>query len=188
MDQCSESAPSEWVRRWAHLVPARACLLDMACGRGRHTRFFSGRGVEVCAVDRDAEALGALAGLPGVQVRQMNLEGTEWPLAGQRFDAIVVTNYLFRPRLPDLLGLLDAAGVLIYETFLLGNETLGRPSNPDYLLREDELFEWVAGHLRVVAFEQGRVERPQPAMVQRLCAVGRARAEPPQLNFALERT
>jgi hypothetical protein len=148
---------------------------------------FAERGVAVWAVDQDIRALGELAGLPGVHVQQMDLEGSEWPLFGQRFDAIVVSNYLFRPRLADLLGLLGQTGVLIYETFLLGNEALGRPTNPDYLLREDELFCWVAGHLRIIAFEQGRVDRPGPAMVQRICAVGKARQQPLSLNSTAPR-
>lgn len=181
-----ELAPSEWVRRWAHLVPAHANVLDLACGKGRHARYFAERSACVWAVDRDAGALQSIDGLTRVRTLCLDLEGEEWPLLGQRFDAIVVTNYLFRPRLEDLLKLLDRAGVLIYETFMLGNEFFGPPRNPEFLLREDELLHWASGRLKVVAFEQGRVEFPRPGMVQRICARG-PMAEWVSLNFKTER-
>jgi len=182
-----ELAPAEWVRRWAHLVPPGARVLDLACGMGRHARFFADRGADVWAVDRDADALSTLADLPRVHAQLLDLEGAQWPLRGMRFDAIVVTRYLYRPRLENLLTLLDPAGILIYETFMQGNEAFGRPRNPEHLLQEGELLRLVAGRLRVLAFEQGLVERPSQALVQRICASGMARTEPAQLNFRAER-
>jgi hypothetical protein len=128
------------------------------------------RGHVVTAVDRDAEAIAAVSRIPGVQAQIADLEGGPWPLAGVRFAGVVVTNYLHRPLLPALIASLDAGGVLIYETFAQGNERYGRPSNPAFLLRSGELLE-VARSLRVVAYEDGVVARPQPAMVQRICAV-----------------
>jgi SAM-dependent methyltransferase len=157
--------PSEWVRRWAPLVE-RGPVLDLACGNGRHALFFADRGFEVVAVDREDP------GLPkAVSFVKADLEnGNPWPFAGQRFAAIVVTNYLHRPLLPQLAAALEEGGVLIYETFMLGNEKFGRPSNPQFLLRPGELLQAFAA-LDVAGFEQGRVDRPKPAMIQRLCAL-----------------
>ncbi len=126
------------------------------------------------AVDRDAGALAGLAGVPRVQTLCTDIESGPWPLAGRRFGAIVVTNYLHRPLFSALLDALEADGVLIYETFAQGNERFGKPSNPDFLLRPGELLEVVRDRLRVLAFEDLFVDAPRPAMVQRVCAVGPA--------------
>jgi SAM-dependent methyltransferase len=152
------------VARWAPLVK-RGPVLDLASGPGRHARFFAARGFEVLAVDRAPQSI------PGVRFVQADLEdGTPWPLAGQRFGAVVVTNYLHRPLFEAIEGALAEGGVLIYETFMIGNERFGRPSNPAFLLRPGELREAFAS-LRVVAFEEGEVTRPKPAMTQRICAI-----------------
>jgi SAM-dependent methyltransferase len=163
--------PSPWVVRFAPLVVPGERILDLACGSGRHTRFFAARGCEVEAVDRDAAALASLEGVARIHRRALDLEAWGWPYAAQEFDAIVVTNYLHRPLFPHLFASLKATGVLIYETFMAGNERFGRPSNPAFLLRQDELIELVRGRLDVVAFEQGIIEDPKPASVQRLAAV-----------------
>ena len=163
--------PSAWVCRFAPLIAAGGTVLDLACGQGRHARHLAGLGYRVEAVDRDSAALAALAGVAGVETRCADLESGPWPCGTGRFDGIVVTNYLHRPLVSAMLGALRPAGVLIYETFALGNEKLGRPSNPEFLLRPGELLQWVEGRLNVVAFEQGVVERPKPAAIQRICAV-----------------
>ena len=156
--------PSDWVARWAHLVE-RGPVLDVASGEGRHARFFAERGFEVTAVDCDPQSI------PGVRFVQADLEdGSPWPLGEARFAAIVVTNYLHRPLFPRLVQSLDEGGVLLYETFMLGNERYGRPSNPAFLLQPGELLQ-AFGALAIVAFEQGLVERPKKALVQRICAV-----------------
>jgi SAM-dependent methyltransferase len=155
--------PSEWVRRWADLV-TQGPVLDVASGSGRHAVLFAERGLEVVAVDREAQSI------PRVRFVQADLEsGGGWPFAGQRFAAIIVTNYLYRPLFPALERALAEEGVLIYETFMTGNEKFGRPSNPAFLLKPGELLEAFRG-LTPIAFEQGYVERPKPAMIQRLCA------------------
>lgn len=129
-------------------------------------------GYAVHAVDRDAAAIANLAGCSGIETGLLDLEGDLWPLAGRCYAGIVVTNYLWRPRLNDLLALLEPGGVLIYETFMLGNEAYGKPSNPDFLLRPGELREIAAGAgLREVAFAEGYVDSPKPAMRQAICAV-----------------
>jgi len=170
-------APSPWVARWAALIRPGGAVLDVACGRGRHARHLAAAGYRVTAVDRDAEALAALARVPGVRAVAADLEGAPWPFEPGLFDGVVVTNYLHRPLFDALAASLAPGGVLVYETFMQGNERYGRPSNPDFLLRPDELAEAWRGRLAAVAFEQGRVERPKPAVVQRLCAV---RAAGPQ--------
>ena len=157
--------PSQWVLRWAPLVE-RGTVLDVACGAGRHARLFAERGLEVFAVDRDDQVLPA-----SIHFVKANLEdGSPWPFPGKRFAAIVVTNYLHRPLFPRLVESLDEGGVLIYETFMRGNERYGRPSNPDFLLRPGELIEAFAT-LSAVAFEQGTLELPRKAVVQRICVI-----------------
>jgi SAM-dependent methyltransferase len=161
----STETPSEWVLRWAQLVE-RGPVLDVACGAGRHAILFAERGFEVYAVDRDDQVL------PGsIRFVKADLEdGSPWPWPGKRFAAIVVTNYLHRPLFPRLIESLEPGAVLIYETFMLGNERYGRPSNPNFLLRPGELLEAFAT-LGVVAFEQGTVERPKKAALQRICVI-----------------
>jgi SAM-dependent methyltransferase len=144
-------------------------VLDLAAGSGRHTRLLLDSSFVVCAVDRDISALSPLAGT-GCEVRQIDLEtGAPWPL-GTGYDGIVVTNYLHRPLLPAIAQALATGGVLIYETFARGNERFGRPHNPDFLLRPGELLGAFA-MLTVVAFEQGEVSAPRPAVIQRIAAV-----------------
>ena len=154
--------PSDWVRRWAELVE-RGPVLDIACGAGRHARLFAGRGLEVVAVDRDAQQI------PGVRFVQADLERAPWPFGTERFAAIVVTNYLHRPLLARLEAALAEQGLLLYETFMVGNEKYGRPSNPAFLLQPGELLQAFRG-LTPIAFEQGYADAPKPAMIQRLCA------------------
>ena len=163
--------PSPWVTRFAPLMRPDGRVLDLACGQGRHARWLAERGWHVEAVDRDANALSMLADCTGVTCRQADLEAGGWPFHGEAFDGIVVTNYLWRPTLPGLLKLLESGGVLIYETFMVGNERFGKPANPQFLLRSNELLDLVHRRLRVIAFEQGEVISPRPAMIQRICAV-----------------
>lgn len=148
--------------RWAALVE-RGPVLDVACGAGRHARLFAGRGLEVVAVDREQQYI------PGVRFVRADLEGAPWPLGTERYAAIVVTNYLHRPLFAKLEAALAEEGVLIYETFMVGNEKYGRPGNPAFLLQPGELLQAFRG-LTPVAFEQGYVETPKPAVIQRLCA------------------
>jgi SAM-dependent methyltransferase len=176
------SSASGWVVRFAPLVATGARVLDLACGYGRHARFFAARGHQVIAVDRDPTALATLAGEERIVTRALDLEVGPWPWPEERFDAIVVANYLHRPLYPFLLAALAADGVLIYETFARGNEAFGRPANPDFLLERDELLQVAARGLTVVAFEQGLLSAPERgAVVQRLAAVGPARSWPPAL-------
>ena len=164
---------SAWVQRWSHLVPLGASVLDLACGSGRHVRWFAQRGCRVTGVDRDAAAVAPLVELAEIVVA--DVESGPWPIEGRSFDAVVVTNYLWRERLADVLASLAPGGVLIYETFATGNETIGKPSNPKFLLRSGELLQAAAG-LRVIAFEDGYEPAPE-RFVQRIVA---ARGSPSQ--------
>ena len=163
----STLAPSAWVRRWSHLVAPGGAVLDVACGAGRHVRWFTERDCRVTGVDRDASALQPLAAIAEVVVA--DIENGPWPFSGRRFDAVVVTNYLWRPLLPVIMASVADGGVLIWETFSAGNETVGKPSNPLFLLRPGELLGRVHG-LRVAAFEEGYEDHP-PRFVQRIVAV-----------------
>jgi SAM-dependent methyltransferase len=152
------------------MVPPGGSVLDLACGGGRHTRFFLEGGHHVTAVDRDTSGLGGLTH-PALTVVEADLEdGRPFPLAGQRFDGVVVTRYLHRPLLPDLVAAVAPGGVLIYETFAAGQEAYGRPTNPEFLLNPGELLEAVRGSLRVLAYEDLTVDEPAPSAVQRICA------------------
>lgn len=164
--------PSPWVQRWSALVPAGASVLDLACGSGRHVRWFAARGARVTALDRDAAALAALRDGPGAaaEIIVADLENAPWPLGGRSFDAVVVTNYLWRALLAPIVAAVGEGGVLIYETFARGNETLGKPSNPDFLLAPGELLRATAA-LRTVAYEDGFVAGPPARLVQRIAAV-----------------
>ena len=159
--------PSPWIVRFAHLVPAGGEVLDLACGRGRHLRWFAGRGHPVVGVDRDADAIASLQGVG--EILQADIENGPWPLAGRQFAAVVVTNYLWRPLFPRILETVAPGGVLLHETFALGNETVGKPSRPDFLLAPGELLRAYPG-LRVVAYQDGFLSAPE-RFVQRLAAV-----------------
>jgi SAM-dependent methyltransferase len=171
--------PSAWVARWARAIPPGE-VLDLACGGGRHARVLAALGHPVLAVDRDTAAL-ALAAGPGITTLQRDMEnelegeGSAWPFAPGHFAGIVVTNYLHRPLFAHLAQALAPDGILVYETFAQGNERFGKPSNPAFLLAPGELLDVALRHgLRVLAYEDGIVDAPRPARVQRLCAAGPA--------------
>jgi SAM-dependent methyltransferase len=159
--------PSPWIARWSHLVPAGGAVLDLACGRGRHMRWFAQRGHPVTGVDRDAQALATLKDVG--ETIEADIENGPWPLAGRSFAAVVVTNYLWRPLFARTLQAVAPGGVLLHETFAQGNETVGKPSRPDFLLAHGELLAAYPG-LRVVAYEDGFLGSPD-RFVQRIAAV-----------------
>lgn len=159
--------PSPWVTRWAHLIAPNSQVLDVACGHGRHMRHLASLGHSVLGVDQNPDALASCASVG--ETLCADLENAPWPLPDRTFGGIVVTHYLWRPLWPQLLRSLAEGGVLIYETFALGNETVGKPSRPDFLLRHGELLE-VCRDLRIVAFEEGFIAAPD-RFVQRIVAV-----------------
>jgi SAM-dependent methyltransferase len=164
--------PSDWITRHAGLLPHRpdgARVLDLACGRGRHVRWLTARGARVTAVDRDAAALATLQD-SAAEVVLADIENGPWPLPGRAFDAVIVTNYLWRPLLPVIVASVAPGGVLLYETFAHGNASVGKPSRPDFLLQPGELLDHVRPELRVIAYEDGVLDGP-PRFVQRIAAV-----------------
>lgn len=174
-------APSPWVCRWTPLIRPAGQVLDLACGGGRHMQWLASQGHHVLGVDRSPEAL-ALAGAFGTTL-QADIENGPWPLTDQRFDAVVVTNYLWRPLWSQILEAVAPGGILIYETFAQGHETVGRPSRPDFLLAPGELLQVAAqGGLRVVAYEDGFLDSPE-RFVQRLAAVREVPADRPARRF-----
>lgn len=170
--------PSSWVQRFADGAPQGARVLDLACGGGRHGRLFLARGHPVTFLDRDVAAVQDLKQVARAEIIEADLEtgasvfSGGGPLAGRTFAAIVVVNYLFRPLLAPMLDAIETGGLLIYETFALGNEAYGRPKNPNFLLKSGELLELAQGRMQIVAFEQGLIrENGQPAVKQRIAAV-----------------
>jgi len=158
---------SAWVARWSHLLTAGCTVLDLACGHGRHMRHFAALGHPVTGVDRNPDAIAAVS--PLGEAICADIENGPWPLQGRTFGGVVVTNYLWRPLWTNILASLAPNGVLIYETFSAGNETVGKPSRPDFLLHPAELLA-VCQDLRVVAFEEGFLAEPD-RFVQRIVAV-----------------
>jgi SAM-dependent methyltransferase len=154
--------------QWAGLIAPGAAVLDVAAGGGRHSRFFADRGHRVMALDRDTSRLSAQ---PGIEIVEADIEdGSPWPLPGRTFGAVVVTNFLHRPLFPTLLDALAPGGVLLYETFMAGNERFGEPSRPAFLLKDGELLDLARGRLSVTAYEARMISEPKTAMVQRIAA------------------
>ncbi|HZS82653.1 MAG TPA: methyltransferase domain-containing protein [Stellaceae bacterium] len=171
------AVPSRWVRRFLPLIRPGGRVLDLAAGGGRHSRLLRAHGYRVVAVDRDVAGLAELAADAGCEVVALDLEdGRPWSLGGG-YDGIIATNYLHRPLFPDLVRALAADGVLVYETFAVGNERFGKPSDPAFLLRPGELLEAFGSILTVIAFEQGVAAEPRPAAIQRIAAINSAARE-----------
>ena len=165
---------SSWVKRWSHLVKPKGTILDVACGHGRHAYYFHQLNNPLILVDRSQAAMESIAIEAHFCEKVISdIENGPWPFAGRQFDAVVVTNYLWRPLMPNLMASLAPGGVLIYETFAAGNETIGKPSRPDFLLQPGELLE-ICKDLRVVAFEDGFINDEgghSARYVQRIAAV-----------------
>ena len=175
-------APSDWVRRWSTLAPPGSTALDVACGAGRHLRWMNQRGHPTVGVDRSAEAVAACAAWG--EIHCADIEGGPWPCAGRQFGAVIVTNYLWRPLLPILVNSVAPGGVLIYETFARGNETVGRPARADFLLQPGELLAACAA-LRTVAYEDGFLDLPA-RFVQRIATVRETDPPSPPVRYRLD--
>ena len=172
------SSPSPWIIRFAPLVKAGGNVLDIACGSGRHSRYFLEQGYKVVAIDRSVDALANLSENPACEVICADLEKNKiifeehGELAGRSFDSIIVANYLYRPLLKYYINALAPRGVLIYETFARGNEKFSRPRNPRHLLRSGELLNMAQGRLEVIAYEHGIDKKGlQSVVIQHICAV-----------------
>jgi len=163
----ASAEPSRWMQRWVHLIPPGATVLDLACGSGRHLTWLAAQGFRLTGVDRDEVAVAPLRALAEIVVA--DIEGGPWPLAGRTFDVVLVTNYLWRTLLPTVVASVAEGGLLIYETFAEGQQTVGKPSRPDFLLQPGELLTACAS-LQVLAYEDGFLSKPD-RFVQRIVAV-----------------
>jgi SAM-dependent methyltransferase len=163
---------SDWVKKYIALIPSNKLVLDLACGKGRNTRFLLDRGNSVVALDKDVSQLTNIPSKQNLRKYKFDLEaGVNFPFHKQEFSGVIVTNYLYRPLFENLINSLSDGGVLIYQTFMIGNEAYGRPKNPNFLLKRDELSDVFNKKLDVIAFEQGYIESPKPAVVQSICAI-----------------
>lgn len=161
---------SPWIVKHAPLIRNEGRVLDLACGNGRHAIWLAEQGYQVDAIDRDAQAVSSMVGMDNINVLIADLEAGGWPQSDRKYDGLIVSRYLYRPLLLTLAAMLNPGGVLIYETFMSGNERYGKPSNPDFLLLPDELLEIYSPLLNIIAFEQGEQKTPRPAVMQRICA------------------
>ena len=167
LDSHGAQAPSQWIARFAHLVRPQGQVLDIACGLGRHMRMFHAKHNGVTGIDKAQAAIDAVANLgPAIQA---DIENGSWPLPGQQFDAVVVTNYLWRPLWPQILDSVKPGGLLLYETFAQGNEAFGKPSRADFLLAPGELLQ-VCNGWQIIAYEHGQLRQPE-RVVQRVAAI-----------------
>ena len=172
MNTHKSEEPLDWIARFVPLVKSDGTFLDVACGNGRHARYLINLGYQVTAMDRDISAIRKSKNADSIELIEADLEdGSPWPLGSRKFDGIIVSNYLYRPLFPAIIDALDDDGILIYETFSLGNEKYGRPSNPNFLLKPGELLSACSDELRVIAYEDGLLKTPSPAVKQRICAI-----------------
>jgi len=165
-----QESPSSWIVKFAPLIKSQGLVLDLACGSGRHAKWLAQQGYQVDALDRDPIATSSMQGIDGIHIHLTDLETAEPPSFEHSYDGIIVSRYLHRPLLTSLATILKPGGILIYETFMRGNERYGKPSNPDFLLMPDELMNTYSPLLNVISFEQGEVVEPKPAILQRICA------------------
>lgn len=165
-----QETPSAWIVKFAPLIKSQGRILDLACGDGRHAEWLAQQGYQVDAIDYNPLATANLQHINNIYVSTIDLETSENPPFARSYDGIIVSHYLYRPLLNTLAKILNPSGILIYETFMVGNARFGKPSNPDFLLMPDELLNIYSGILTVIAFEQGEVNEPKPAMMQRICA------------------
>ena len=166
--------PSDWVKKYISLIPRGKPVLDLACGGGRHVHFLLNEGFSVVAIDKDVKKLNNMSDKPNLKIIEFNLETVaKIPFSEGEFAGIIVVNYLHRPLFPYLANALSDGGVLIYQTFMVGNEAYGRPKNPDFLLTKNELNKVFKEELDVLAFEQGYKDDPKPSVTQSICALKR---------------
>ncbi len=162
------SPASDWLQRWPQATQPGATALDLACGRGRHLRYLISHGMSVTGVDRDVAATAPWRDL--AEIVNADIEADPWPLSGRQFDLVLVTNYLWRPLLPTIVQSVAPGGWLIYETFAAGQERIGRPARPEFLLQPGELIQ-ACSSLNIKAYEDLFVPGENARFVQRIAAI-----------------
>jgi len=170
-EMTDELTISPWVKKWVFLTNPSGEILDVACGRGRHSKYCLEAGYRVIAVDSDRVKLQCLSGLNGITTLCHDLERDLWPFEKLRFQGVIVTNYLHRELMANISLSLARSGVLIYETFAEGNEDFGKPTNKDFLLKSNELLHYFEPDFHIVSYQQGLISKPKKAIIQRLCAI-----------------
>jgi len=163
--------PSSWIKKIIYSIEPGGKLIDIACGQGRHSIEFANR-YKVFAVDKNNKFLKKLENIKNVVTINEDLENSlKWSFSKSKFKIVLISNYLFRERIGDLFNLVDIGGYLIYETFAVGNEKYGKPTNPDYLLCRDELLEIKPKNFITIDYFFGeRFENSKKSVVQRLAA------------------
>ena len=166
--------PEPWVLHATHLVPPRAPIVDIACGGGRHARWFLANDHQATLIDRDVSAVADLRNDVGATIVSADLESSHVDILHiippARFGGVIVVNFLWRPLMSAIVEAVAPGGVLIYQTFAVGNARHGKPSNPDYLLRPGELLDAVSGRLEVLRYEHGEDLLDRPVTIQRIVA------------------
>ena len=164
------SDPSNWIKKTLDSVGRSVRrAVDIASGAGRHSFLLSDIASDVTAVDRNPE-LSKYFKDTHVQFLCIDLERATWPMEGDLYDIVLVSNYLYRPHLINIIELVSPGGFLVYETFGDGNERFGKPSNPNFLLKSGELRSSVGDDFVIIEDFFGEVEEPQHAVKSRLFA------------------
>ena len=163
--------PSKWIMEQIesiNIVKNNINILDFASGYGRHSVKLANEGKYVTCIDKDQEKLNFYKDLTNIQAICFDLENNnKWPLKHQGYDIVIVTNYLYRPKIKDLANLVNKNGYLLYETFSEGNERYGRPKNSNYLLKERELIDLFENTFDVIDYFNGFTKEPKESYIQR---------------------
>ena len=152
---------SEWILNQieALKIKKKINLLDFASGNGRNCIPLSKKNIVVTAIDKDQEKLNKYKSLKNINTICFDLETKkEWPLAKEYYDVIMVVNYLHRPKIKNLINFLKKDGYLLYETFSLGHEKYGSPTNPNFLLKNRELLDIFSQKLLPLSFYDGVIK------------------------------
>ena len=159
-DSCSSDYPSpaEVLRQNQHLLPSQGSALDLACGRGANAICLAEKGLTVSAWDISASALEHLANEATNKGLIIELEPrniSEHPPKPNSFDVITVSNFLERELIDDIRKAIKPDGLIFYQTFIIDKVSNIGPSNPDYLLDNNELLNFFSEWKVVLYQEEG---------------------------------
>ena len=169
--------PTNWIIKQIKLIaPKRKIqILDFASGNGRNSIHLAEKNRIITAIDKDNKKLDNYKNFNYINTICFDLEtNKEWPLKNEYYDIIIVVNYLYRPKIKNLISLLNNGGYLFYETFSLGNEKFGSPKNLDYLLRDRELINIFSKETEILNYFNGKVFERQFSIKQR-CLIKKRR-------------
>lgn len=138
------SSPAQVLRENAFLLPIIGTALDLACGLGGNAVFLAQQQLAVTALDISPVAihkLSATAARQGLNISAHLQKIDNQSLNGQHYDVIVASRFLDRTLTDAIINALNPGGLLFYQTFTRERTTQHGPSNPDYLLSENELLD-----------------------------------------------